>query len=642
MNHVMRSTALLFLLTAPARAQVTTEWRAYGRDPGGSRYSPLTQVTRENVNRLTTAWTYHTGETGAAPQRGAPPALETTPIMAEGTLYISTPLGRVIALDPVSGTERWKFDPQVNRNGGYGDFTNRGVATWNDTQAAAGSPCKRKILIATIDARLIAIDAANGTPCATFGGNGSIDLRQGLRIAPFEYSAYEQTSPPAVVNEVIVVGSAIADNSRANPASGEVRGFDARTGALKWTWHPIPQDPAEPAFLTWQDGSALRTGAANVWTVIVGDPERDLVFVATSSAAPDYFGGLRKGENRYANSIVALRASSGRYVWHFQTVHHDLWDFDNASPPTLTTVTVTGQSIPAVLQANKSGMLYVLNRETGAPIHRVEERPVPASDLPDESAWPTQPFTAVTPPLVPHRITAADLWGATPAELEACRTAFQGVRNEGPFTPPSRGGTLVIPSNIGGAHWGGVAADDARGIAVVPVNNLATIVQLIPREGYNRASYASESPQYDWQFTTMNGTPYVMRRRLFLSPGGMPCTKPPFGSLVGVNLSTGAIKWSVPLGQLGDGATPTGSPNLGGAIITASGIVFIGATLDRAFRAFDVETGRELWRTSLPAGARASPMTYEAGGRQYVVIAAGGGGRFGDGDAIVAFALPAR
>ena len=411
---------------------------------------------------------------------------------------------------------------------------------------------------------------------------------------------------------------------------------------LKWTWHPIPQDSTDAAYRTWPAGTTSRTGAANVWTIITADPARDLVIVPTSSPAPDYFGGLRIGENRYANSIVALRASTGRVVWHFQTVHHDIWDFDNASPATLTTVTSDGRSVPAVLQATKTGMLFVLNRETGVPLFQVQERPVPASDVPDEFASSSQPFTAITPPLVPHRISASDLWGATPAELAACQEALRAVRNEGPFTPVSFRGTLVIPSNIGGAHWGGVAADGERGIAVVPVNNLAAIVQLIPREGYNRASYNSESPRYDWQFTTMNGTPYVMRRRLFVSPDGLPCTKPPFGSLVAVSLSTGGILWNVPLGQVAPSGPPTGSPNLGGAIVTRSGLVFIGATLDRGFRAFDIESGRELWRATLPAGARATPMTYEAGGRQFVVIAAGGGGRFGDGDSIVAFALPIR
>jgi quinoprotein glucose dehydrogenase len=628
---------------ATAQQAPAGEWPVYGGDPGGSRYSPLATITRENVAQLEAVWTFHTGETGPAPDRGGPPALEATPIVVDGTMYVSTPYGRVFALDPVTGTERWRFDPLVNGLAGYGDFTNRGVSTWLDSSAAPGAACRRRVLVATIDARLMALDAALGRPCEGFGTGGTVDLRQGLRTPPFEFPAYEQTSPPAVVNDVIVVGSAIADNSRANPASGEVRGFDARTGALKWSWDPIPQDPADPASATWAPGTAAQTGAANAWTILTADPARDLVFVPTSSAAPDYFGGRRPGENRYANSIVALRASTGRVVWQFQTVHHDLWDYDNAAPAALTTVRRDGQELPAVLQATKTGMLFMLHRETGEPLFAVEERRVPASDVPDESAWPTQPFTAVTPPLVPHRLADDDLWGASPEALAACREALRGLRNEGIFTPPSRRGTLARPSNIGGAHWGGVAADSASGIAVVPVNNIAAIVQLIPAQGFDRRTYDSEAPRYDWQFTTMQPTPYVMRRRLFLGADGLPCTRPPFGSLVAVSLSTGGILWNVPLGDLrlpGGEGPATGSPNLGGPIVTAGGLVFMAGTLDRGLRAFDIETGRELWHTTLPAGARATPMTYQAGGRQFVVVAAGGGGRFGDGDAIVAFSLP--
>src|SRR6266545_4025554 len=635
---------LVLLLTLSMQAP--GDWPVYGRDPGGARFSPLTQITRENVATLEVAWTYHTGEPDMAGMSHRPPALEVTPLVVDGLMYISTPAGHVVALDPATGTERWRYDAGVNPHRGFCDFANRGVSFWRDARAAAGAPCARRIFAATIDARLIALDASSGRPCRGFGGpggEGSVDLRAGLRVPPLEFEFYEVTSPPAIVGDLVITGSAVADNTTYAPASGEVRAFDARTGALKWTFDPVPQDSTDPAYRTWQGGSARYTGAANVWSIIVADPARDLVFLPTSSPAPDYYGGLRLGEDRYANSIVALRASTGRVVWHFQTVHHDIWDYDNASPSALVTVIQNGVRIPAVIQTGKSAMLYVLDRTTGKPIFPVEERAVPASSVPGEVASPTQPFTTVTAPLSPLRYSAADAWGPTPDVQSACRAILSALRNEGPFTPPSLQGTLAVPGNIGGAHWGGVAIDEGRALAVVPVNRIPAMVQLFVAEGFNGDSIRRSDADRgitDFEYTRMGGTPYVMRRRLILGPPpGLPCTAPPFGSLVAVNLNTGGIAWNVPLGTMGP--TPgLGSPNLGGPIVTASGLVFIGATLDRAIRAFDIETGRELWKADLPAGARATPMTYEAGGRQFVVIAAGGGGPFGAGDAIVAFALP--
>jgi len=620
--------------------QAPGDWPVYGRDPGGARFSPLTQITRANVAQLQVAWTYHTGIPDMSGMGHRPPALEVTPIVVDGTMYVSTPTGIIAALDPATGTERWRFDAGVNPHRGYGDFVSRGVTFWRDRRAAAGSACATRIFAATIDARLFALDAASGKPCAGFGSNGAVDLRVGLRIAPFEFQAYEETSPPAVIGDLVIVGSGVADNSSPAPASGEVRAFNARSGALDWTFDPIPQDTTDAAYKTWQGGSAKRSGAANVWSVIVTDPERDLVFLPTTSPAPDYFGGLRLGDNRYANSIVALRGSTGEVVWTFQTVHHDIWDFDNASPPALVTVSRSGAKIPAVIQTGKSGMLFVLDRTTGKPIFPVEERPVPPSSVPGEVASPTQPFTALVPPLVPLQYSAADAWGPTPEAKAACHDILAALRNEGPFTPPSIQGTLSQPGNIGGAHWGGVATDERRGLAVVPVNRVPAVIQLIPAQGFNGDSLYREDAARgikNWEYTRMAGTPYVMRRRIIIGPAGVPCTPPPFGALVAVNLGTGAIQWNVPLGTFG-GAP--GSPNLGGPIVTAGGLVFIGATLDRAFHAFDIETGRELWTAALPAGARATPMTYEAGGRQFVVIAAGGSDVWGTGDAIIAFALP--
>jgi quinoprotein glucose dehydrogenase len=583
------------------------EWVAYGHDVYGSRYSPLTQINRDNVSRLTVAWTYHTGEPLATSDMKR--SLEVTPLMIGNTLYISTPLGQIIALDPVTGAVKWKYDAKVGLHSGFGDFTTRGVSFSNG-----------RIFAATTDGRLIAINASNGTPIADFGDRGTVDLRRGLRNAPFEFAEYEVTSPPAIVNGLVIVGSAVADNNRTDAASGEVRAYDAGTGQLRWTWDPVPQAASDPAYKTWEGAEAHRTGAANAWSVIVADPQRDLVFVPTSSPSPDYYGGRRLGRNDYASSIVALRASTGNVVWHFQTVHHDLWDYDNASPPLL--AIVKGQ--PAVIQTTKTGMMFVLNRETGAPIFPVEERPVPASTVPGERAWPTQPFSSL-PPLSPHG------WdGQSPDS--ACRALTRGLRNDGIFTPPSLEGTIVVPSNIGGAHWGGVAFDPVRQIAVVPVNTLAAAVQLIPIAGVNLDTLRESRSRMGYDYTVMRGTPYIMRRRILFVPPSTPCTPAPPGALVAMDLKSGKKAWSTPI-----------LPNLGGAIVTGGGLVFMAATIDRELRAFDIDTGREVWHASLPASGKATPMTYRgADGRQYVVVAAGGDGEtWGASDAIVAFALSA-
>jgi len=639
-----RLTALLVLpFFALDAQQPDANWEVYGRDAAGTRFSPLTQITKGNVAQLREAWTFHTTEVNVNTGRARPPALEVTPLVVAGTMYISTPLGRVYALDATTGRVKWRFDAQADPTKGYGDFASRGVAFWRGS-GNPDAPCAQRIFASTIDARLIALDATTGAKCVDFGEQGSVDLRRGLRIAPFEFQAYELTSPPTVIGDLVVTGSAIADNSRPAPASGEVRGWDARTGALKWTWDPIPQDTLDPvAARAWRNGRAPMSGGANVWSVIVADPTRDLIFLPTSSPAPDYYGGLRLGDNRYANSVVALRASTGKVVWHFQTVHHDLWDYDNAAPPVLAVV----QGQPAVLQATKSGMLFVLNRDTGKPIFPVDELTVPKSDVPGEESWPMQPHGLQISPAPGPRPIA---WGPTPQDSAWCQQRLNALRFEPSlFVPPSTRGTFVQPSNIGGAHWGGMAADERRAIAVIPVNTVAAMVQLIPAEGINSDSIRKDDAARgisDFEYTRMRETPYVMRRRIILGPSGLPCTPPPFGMLVGVNLKDATIAWRSPLGNMPlppsapKPARDVGSPNLGGPIMTASGLTFVGATLDRAFRAFDSETGALLWMTQLPAGARATPMTYEAGGRQFVVIAAGGGGPFGAGDAIIAYALP--
>ena len=613
------------------------------------------RITPQNISRLQVAWTYRTGEAGDRFATSKPASLEATPLVVDGSMYIGTPLGRVIALDPATGQERWVFDPKIARNIPYGDFASRGVSTWLDEAAPPDSPCRRRIYAATAQAQLIALDARDGEPCRAFGSNGIVDLKVGLRIPPFEPQAYSITSPPLAVNGVVITGSSIGDNSRPDPASGEVRGFDARTGRLRWTWDPIPQDASDPAYAQWRGAMAHKGGGANAWSRLVADAERDLVFVPTGSAAPDYYGVLRLGDNRYANSIVALRATTGRLVWAFQTVHHDLWDYDNASPPALVTVRRNGVAVAAVVQTTKTGMMFVLERDTGRPVFPVEERPVPASDIPEEQTSRTQPFTSLTPPLSPHRFAANEVWGITSADRDACRAAIAPLRNEGIFTPPSTRGTLLMPSRIGGVNWGGVAIDQSRQTAVVAVNRIAEMVQLIPREGFDlQRARAEEQPRLgdDFEYNMMRGTPYVVRRRLLLAPSRLPCTPPPFGALVAIDLSTGRKKWETPLGSMTsvlapDIATITksdwGSVNLGGPVATSGGVIVIGAALDRRLHAYDTQTGRELWHGELPASAKATPMTYTlSSGVEYVAVAVGGGGAWGVGDYVIAFRTSAR
>lgn len=630
-------------------------WNAYGKDPGQTRHSSLKQIYASNVGHLRQAWVYRTGELARRGQWAGEGKFQNTPIIAAGNLVVCTPFNRVIALDPATGTERWVYDPGVTATERPNErFNCRGLARWVETvqhDKPAATACLERLFMATTDRRIIALDARTGVPCAGFGSAGQVSVlldRSELRQGELQFA-----SAPAVVADVVVVGSASGDNGRAFGPSGTVRAFDARSGKSLWSFDPIPRAFDLVATQTWQDGSAATTGQANVWGSITVDTERDLVFLPTSSPSPDFFGGLRKGNNLYANSMVALRGRTGEVVWHFQTVHHDLWDYDVPAGPSLIDFKPPGSApdaprVPALVFATKTGFLFVLHRETGQPLTRVEERAAPASDVPGEWTSPTQPWSTGLPMLSPIGIGADDAFGLLVWDKRSCRTKIGNARNEGLFTPPATGaGTLLVPMGAGGANWGGVAVDTGRNRVFVNTNNAIHHVTLLPTQEAQRRRGKEGGKEAGKEVSLMRGAPYGMVREVMLSPLGLPCNKPPWGKLAAIDLESQSMAWEVTLGNsrklapLGL-ALELGTPNFGGPLVTDGGVLFIGATMDNLLRAFDAATGQELWAGELPNGGHATPMTYAVGGRQYVVIAAGGHPTLGSeiGESVVAFALP--
>lgn len=619
-------------------------WPVYAGDPGGSHSSAAAQITPDNVERLAPVWVFRSGETGAGFAAAYKHTFQATPILAGTTLYFSTAFNRVFAVDARTGRERWRFDAGIDPERDYTEVANRGVVYWADRAAAPGHPCRERIFVGTLDARLIAVDALTGERCLDFAGTGETDLRAAIPEAD-RGLAYPVTSPPVVIGDTVVLGSGMSDNWKAQLGLGTMWAYDARSGALRWKWHAIPRSPEEDNAADWRPDQAARTGAANAWSPLAVDAERGLVFAATGSASPDYYGGERLGNNRHANSLVALNAATGAVAWSRQIVHHDLWDYDLPAQPVLADLTRDGVRVPVVILPTKMGLLFTFHRDTGEPFFTIEERPVPASDVPGEKTWPTQPFPVAPPALVPQRaVTPDDAWGLTPVDRGECRKRIAALRSEGIYTPPSIRGTIMVPGNAGGLNWGGIAWDPQRQVAIANTLHFPFVVALIPRDDFDRVSESGLYPGAE--FAPQLGTAYGMRREPLLSSWGLPCVKPPWGTLAAVDMAAGRILWQVPLGSTRDLSglpfgVELGVPGLGGPLVTGSGLVFIGAAMDDYLRAFDIGTGAELWRGRLPAGGQATPMTYQSGGRQYVVIAAGGHGRLGTrrGDYLIAFAL---
>lgn len=695
-----RKLLLVLLLPFSLSAQ-NRSWSTYGGGLDNTHYSALTQVNRKNVAKLKVAWTYDTGDAFPGSE------MECNPIVVNGTLYATTPKLRAVAVDAATGALKWSFDPNEGHRV-INKMRNRGVTFWADPSGGAS-----KRIFFVWRQYLYALDAESGKPIPGFGEEGRLDLRRDLGREPAEQFITD-TSPPVVYKDLLIVGSLVSESLPASP--GDVRAYDARTGKLRWSFHTIPH-PGEFGYETWPPDAWQYIGGVNNWSGMSLDAARGIVFVPTGSASFDFYGSNRVGDDLFANCLIALNADTGQRIWHYQTVHHDLWDRDLPTPPALVTVERDGHPVDAAAQLTKSGFVYLFERETGKPLFPIETRKYPASDAPGEVAADSQPLPAKPAPFARQMLTADVLTDRTPEAHAAVLERFQKLRSDGQFIPPSTEGTIVFPGFDGGGEWGGPAYDPKTGILYVNSNEMAWVLRLVPREttqaksgkalylnecsSCHRPDMAGSPPEFpslqhisdkldenevrtmlrqgagrmpsfarlsgaelsaivdyvvyghDSAVSTIEGKPSPIEQRFridgynkFLDPDGYPAVKPPWGMLSAINLNTGEYVWKIPFGEYpalaAQGLHNTGSENYGGGVVTAGGLLFIAATnYDKKMHAFDKSTGKLLWEADLPAAGNATPAVYELNGKEYIVIACGGGkSKDPSGSKYVAFALP--
>jgi quinoprotein glucose dehydrogenase len=628
-------TAVSIVLTIFTSLTLANDWTYYGGGQGGKHYSSAKQITKNNVDDLDVAWVYQSGDMKKYGEAMVQTSTQATPILlpiaAGESLVYCTPYSRVIALDPATGAQRWDYDPEISLDGDR-PFRCRGVSYAEDLQTDIGTHCRHQIYVATHDRTIRAIDSHSGKVCANFGNNGTANLygKKGFPAGDVSNSA-----TPVIANNILVTGSSVIDFSKSNSPRGIVIALDTHSGKTLWTFDPLIGNQ--------------QSGSANVWSQMSVDAENNLVFLPTSAPSPDYYGADRPGDNLYANSLVALDLTTGKVQWYFQHARHDLWDYDTPAQPILFQWKKDGESIAAVAQLTKQGFVFVFNRLTGESMWEITEQPTPPSMINGELTARWQPKPIAPPSLLNNFLTANEAWGLTPIDKADCVKQIEGLNNLGLFTPINENLSMMFPGSLGGPNWGGGAYNEATGILITNINNVPFTGKLIPTVTGKEATKSDHPAAGHRMQVTMHGTPYTIEIGSLQSFLGIPCNKPPWGKLVAVDLINGVINWEAPLGsvhEMGPVTAPFqinwGTPNLGGGIATAGDLFFIGSTMDRKIRAFDVNNGEILWDYTLPNDATATPMTYTYKGRQYVVINAGGHHMYnrGYGDYLYAFALP--